>query len=333
MHKIFIQGTDISFDNEQSESILNSGLNNKIPMVYSCRTGRCKSCKCKVISGLTQPLSDELGLSHEEKAAGWILSCARTSLSNLVLEVEKPLDRVFLEPIILPTKIHKMEYASPDVLIVHLRLPPNRKFDYYPGQYVDILAEGTLKRSYSIANALILEQLISFHIKLLPNGAMSNYWKNKAKVGDLVRIKGPYGSFCLPKTLPDGASLIFVATGTGIAPVNSILDFLGENLEQYSLGNVSVYWGGRTPEDIYYNYSGHKVINKFIPVLSRGEAGSGYHSGYVQDAIFSEESELNEKFVFACGSMAMIESVSDLFNQNGLPEGNFFSDAFVASSP
>jgi CDP-4-dehydro-6-deoxyglucose reductase len=67
--------------------------------------------------------------------------------------------------------------------------------------------------------------------------------------------------------------------------------------------------------------------------LSRGEAGSGYHSGYVQDAIFSEESGLNEKFVFACGSMAMIESVSDLFNQNGLPQGNFFSDAFVASSP
>jgi CDP-4-dehydro-6-deoxyglucose reductase len=54
-------------------------------MAYSCRTGRCSSCKCKVLEGWSVPLHEEQGLSEAEKAEGWILSCVRTAESEGIL--------------------------------------------------------------------------------------------------------------------------------------------------------------------------------------------------------------------------------------------------------
>ena len=65
------------FDQIDGESILGSAKKAGINFQYSCKTGRCSSCKCKLISGNTQTYSDEIGLTESEVKDGYILSCIR----------------------------------------------------------------------------------------------------------------------------------------------------------------------------------------------------------------------------------------------------------------
>ena len=70
------------FEQLENESIHSSAQKKAgINFEYSCKTGRCSSCKCKLISGNTDTYSDELGLSAEEKKEGYILTCVSMRLT------------------------------------------------------------------------------------------------------------------------------------------------------------------------------------------------------------------------------------------------------------
>src|SRR5690606_19887689 len=76
-----------SFVSEAGISILDAALKAKISLPYSCKTGRCSTCKCKVTSGETSALQPESGITNEEKADGWILTCSRTVVSDTILDL------------------------------------------------------------------------------------------------------------------------------------------------------------------------------------------------------------------------------------------------------
>ena len=135
MLKITIR-SGTSFVTEPGISILDAATASGISLPYSCRTGRCSTCKCKVVEGQTSALSAETGLTAEEKAVGWILGCVRTAVTDLVLEVET-LDGLALPPArTLPCRIRSLERMAPDVMRILLRLPPASEFEFVPGQYI-----------------------------------------------------------------------------------------------------------------------------------------------------------------------------------------------------
>lgn len=72
-----------TFESAQGASILDTAAQANITFLYGCKTGRCSTCKCKVVAGDTKALVSELGLSEIEKADGWILSRARTAIPVL----------------------------------------------------------------------------------------------------------------------------------------------------------------------------------------------------------------------------------------------------------
>ncbi len=76
------------FSAHEGESILDAALRNDIALEYSCRTGRCSTCKAQLRGGSTTTLHDESGLSPTQRAEGWILTCVRSARSDLVIEVE-----------------------------------------------------------------------------------------------------------------------------------------------------------------------------------------------------------------------------------------------------
>jgi CDP-4-dehydro-6-deoxyglucose reductase, E3 len=137
---------------ESSISIVEAALLKSVSLPYSCKTGRCSTCKCKVISGETKALVAEVGLTEIEKAEGWILSCVRTALTDLSLDVED-LGRDLPEAKTLPCRINSIDKLAPDVVRVMLRLPPTTDFSFIPGQYIDVIGLGGVRRSYSLANA------------------------------------------------------------------------------------------------------------------------------------------------------------------------------------
>jgi CDP-4-dehydro-6-deoxyglucose reductase, E3 len=317
------------FDSPSGVSILEAAARGKITIPYSCKTGRCSTCKCKVISGETRALVDEIGLIESEKIDGWILSCVRTATSDLVLEVEDLGDMVLQPAKTQVCRINSLKKLAPDIIKVTLRLPPSAIFNFIPGQYIDVIGPGGVRRSYSLANAPKADNTLELHIRLVENGVMSQYWFNQAKVNDLLRLHGPLGTFFMRNIAQ--RDLIFLATGTGIAPVKAMLEALPSISHNQSPRSVSVLWGGRNEGDLYFNMNELPSTFQYTPVLSRSKTWSG-ERGYIQNVLLRFKPDLSNCSVYACGSDAMIHSAKNALTAAGLPRQHFSSDAFVCSS-
>jgi CDP-4-dehydro-6-deoxyglucose reductase len=316
------------FDGADGESMLDAALRTGVVFPYSCRNGRCGTCKGRLVSGSTTILQDELGLSARESREGWILTCARSARSEVQLEIDDLSQFQMFAAKTLPCRIQRLNFVGEGVLIAYLRLPPAAKFEFYPGQYVEVVGYGGVRRSYSIANAPLGEMTLELHVQRVPGGAMSEYWFEKAKTGDLLRLRGPLGTFLLREVR--GMDLVFLATGTGIAPVKAILEGLAQNAELRPR-SVAVYWGGRARDDLYWDVSIEGLEHDFIPVLSRADAQWRGARGYVQHAFLSKTRALERTAVYACGSNAMIQDAREMLLAAGLQRSSFFSDAFVPS--
>lgn len=318
------------FEARVDESLLDAAARSGINLSYSCKTGRCSSCKCKLLSGETSLIREELGLNSEEKAEGWILSCVRSAVTDISLEADDLGGFLLPEAKTLPCRIDKINFLAPDIVRVFLRFPPNAVFEFLPGQYVDVIGVDGVRRSYSLANSDFQEKQLELHIRKVDGGAMSNYWFEQAKPNDLLRICGPLGTFFVRET--KGVDLVFLATGTGIAPVKSILESIRKMEQNLQPKSIRVFWGGRTIQDLYLDFSDVVEKYKYTPVLSRAEEEWTGAKGYVQNILLQSDCDLEKSVVYACGSNAMIHSAKNALTKAGLLGENFYSDAFVSSN-
>lgn len=319
-----------SFSTEPGTSILDAAASASRLIPYSCRTGRCSTCRCKLVQGETTTLADESGLTTAEKAEGWILSCVRTAVTDVVLEVETLDDLALPPPRTLPCRINGIERIAPDVLRIRLRLPPGSALSHFPGQYIEAIGPGGIRRSYSLATAGSDGTPLELHVRAVEGGAMSDYWFHHAKDNDLLRLHGPLGTFVLRDVA--GIDLILLATGTGIAPVKAILESLPALTPEQSPRSVTVLWGGRIPADLYLDIGALPGMHRYVPVLSRADGAWGGARGHVQDVLLGLQPDLRNAAVYACGSDAMIHGARETLLRAGLPAGRFHSDAFVCSA-
>lgn len=258
------------------------------------------------------------------------MSCVRTALTDLVIEMDE-LEGISLPEVkTWPCRIESLRHASADVLVVKLRLPPNAEFIYLPGQYIDVTGPRGLRRSYSIANSTSSAKFIELHVREVNGGAMSEYWFSQAKINDLLRFRGPLGTFVLRHSSA-ARNVVFLATGTGIAPVKAMLESIATMPKDDAPKSVSVYWGGREPNDFYIDLSRVMGTGTFVPVLSRARSGWSGMQGYVQHAFLAHHQSVSNIDVYACGSEVMIHDAKKVLLQSGLPAAQFHSDAFVCT--
>lgn len=329
MHQIQISSGRV-YQAEGNESLLDAALRQGLVLGHSCKTGRCSSCKARVLSGDSVATQDELGLTPDERAKGFVLSCVRQARSDLRLEVED-LGSLHLFPSkILPARIQGLQGLGPDVMQVTLRLPPGPGLAYHPGQYIDVIGPAGLRRSYSLANAPRDDRTLELHIRAVPGGAMSEYWFEQAKVNDLLRLEGPLGTFFLREAA--GRDVVMLATGTGIAPVKAMLEGLLHMEARQLPASVRVLWGARRLEELYWDPTELGLPLHFEPVLSRAPAEWVGARGHVQDVLIAQGRALQNAWVYACGSEKMIHAARSRLIGEGLPERQFHADAFVCSS-
>lgn len=306
-------------------TIFDSAISNGITIDHSCLNGRCSACKVKVLSGdFYMPVSQE-GLTEEDIRNRYCLTCISTPRSDLSLGEVKYTEGVLPEVKILPAKISKLEFLSEKVAKVTLRTPPNNKLTFLAGQYVDISVKG-IKRSYSIASKPT-ETELEFIIKKYPKGQFSDYLFHVAKVNDLLRIEGPKGTYLLPKKLEE--TIVFLSTGTGIAPNLSIIKFALEK-QLINPSQIILIHGQRYKKEHVYNLTEIFPEIRIIQTTSK-ESLEGMFKGYVQDALLKEKLNLNKTQVFACGNPNMIVQAREKLIENGLLSSNFKSDIFVKS--
>lgn len=296
---------------------------------HSCLAARCRSCIVQVTEGTTRDKKDDLVLSSEEKASNLVLSCNSVPTSDIVMDVEDLGGIEIYEKRISPAKINAINPITDEVIEIVLRIPPGTKFDYHPGQYVNI-SHGEIRRSYSIANYNKRSGNLHFYIKNYPMGAMSQYWFEKAQVNDLLRIEGPLGSFFLRENKKE--NIIFLATGTGIAPVKAMLEKMNESPQKYVDNKIWIFWGARTPDYFFWNPESMQLNLNIVKVCSRADISFTGSRGYIQDVLASNNIRLNNAQVYACGSNEMIIDAKWKLFSLGLNEADFYSDAFLISN-
>ena len=318
-----------SFLCDSDTTIFDAAKKNNIVLEHSCLSSRCRSCVVKVLYGKTINTEEELVLTKEDKNENFVLSCNAKPLSDIELDIEDLGEITLFEKKIIPSKISVIEKLTDDILKIVLRLPPNSNFNFNSGQYVNII-KGNITRSYSIANCSDHKNQLEFFIKNYENGLMSAYFFKEAKINDLLRLEGPIGTFFLRDS--SFKNIVFLATGTGIAPIKSILEGLDKSHEQYQNKNFWVIVGARYQDDLLWEPNLKNLHIKYIPVLSRQVNDWNGEKGYVQDIALNQQIDLENTQVYACGSNDMINSAKELFFKNNLKENNFFSDAFVQTN-
>lgn len=317
LYTIEIQPAGVYFQSENN--LLDDALAQSLPLEHSCKTGACGACGAQVLSGLVQNENGQV------VTQGSVLTCQSKALSDVVLQANYYPELASIKTQTVPCKVARVQYLTDDILSLTFRLPPTSRFEYLAGQYVDLSFQG-VKRSYSIANACSVLKQIELHIRKVPDGAMSSLLFGSVSDNQLMRMEGPKGTFFVRD---GGKPLVFVATGTGIAPVKAMVEQLISTDDQRE---IHIYWGMRYQSEIYcrelINYALQHANIHFTSVLSQ-DSNLQSEYGYVQDIVIKNLTSLEPFEVYACGSMKMIDAAKALFIEHGLPSEAFFSDAFT----
>jgi len=304
---------------------------------YGCRNGACSVCKATLLEGrVDHGASQEWALPAEQKAAGKVLLCCAKPLSDLVLEVREVHAGRDIPVKTLPCRVQKMERLAGDVMALHLKLPANERLQFLAGQYVEFILKDGSRRAFSLANAPHDDALLQVHIRRVPGGSFTAHVFDAMQEKDLLRFEGPLGSFYLRE---DSAKpIVMLAGGTGFAPIKALVEHMLHNRIER---RVHLYWGARDRSGLYlpdlpaaWSASTAPRI-AYVPVLSDAtpaDAWSG-RSGLVHKAVLEDLADLSAFQVYACGAPAMIDAARADFVAAGLPEQEFFADAFSFAVP
>ena len=330
-YQVTIQPSGHKFTAQPGQTVLEAALDAGFSLPYGCRNGACGACKGKLLEGQVDYGDIQEGaLTDEDRRRGYALFCAAKPQGDLTIEVKEIGAAKDIPVKTLPCRVERMEKRGDDVMVLWLKLPANERLQFLPGQYIDFLLKDGKRRSFSLANAPEEDALLELHIRHVPGGLFTDQVFQTMKVKDILRINGPLGSFFLRES---DKPVIFVAGGTGFAPMKSLLAhaFHHQNDRQMVL-----YWGARTLKDIYMpelpaQWQQEQANFSFIPVLSRPLAEDNWagRTGHVHEAVLADFADLSGYQVYCCGAPAMVDAARRDFIARGLPEDEFYADSFV----
>ncbi len=337
--KVTIQPAGREFEVARDEPILAAAIRQGIGLPYGCRDGACGSCKSRLLEGRVIHGAHQLkALSHEEEAAGYILTCCAAPQTDCVVEARSVPGAGQFPVLKLPSRVLSIDRPAPDVAVVRLQLPANQNLQYHAGQYVEFILQGGVRRSYSMANAphnLGSPPAVELHIRHMPGGVFTDHVFGAMKVRDILRVEGPFGSFFLRE---DSAKpIVLLASGTGFAPIKAII----EHMQVKAVERPAVlYWGCRRRADLYMHGWCEQAAAampqlRYVPVLSEEGPAEGWlgRTGLVHQAVMADLPDLSGHQVYACGAPVMIDAAQrDFVQRCGLPAEEFYADAFTSEA-
>jgi CDP-4-dehydro-6-deoxyglucose reductase len=336
MSTVTVQPSGQQFQVEEGEAVLAAALRQGLILPYGCKNGACGSCKGRIVSGTVDyGVYQKKALTDEERAKGKALFCQAKPHGDLVIEARTVGATKGIQIKTLPCRVQKMERLADDVMVLHLKLPANEKLVFLSGQFIEFLLRDGSRRSFSLANAPHDAELIQLHARHVAGGQFTDHVFGKMKERDILRFEGPLGTFFLRE---DSAKpIVLVASGTGFAPIKAIIEHM---FEKRIARQMTLYWGGRRPQDLYMNALPNKWAAqhpgfKYVPVISDGlpeDRWSG-RTGFVHRAVMEDFPDLSGHQVYACGVPIMVDSARKDFTEKcKLPEEEFYADSFTTQA-
>ena len=315
-------------------SLLSTLAGEKIFIPSACGgKATCGLCKVAVLEGAGPLLlTEEPYITLEERKQHIRLSCQVKVKNSMKLMIPEDLFNIreFL------CELVEMEDMTYDIKRLRLKLPPGQTIEFKAGQFVQFYSKpyGKIKeeafRAYSISSKASEKDHVELLIRLVPNGIVTTYTHTVLKVGDQVKLSGPYGDFYLRGNCEE---LIMIAGGSGLAPIRSLVyDVIEKDLPH----RMRFFFGANTLRDLYYMEEFAQIEKdypqfRFIPCLAfpRPEDHWEGVTGFVTVALQQQVESSEGKEAYLCGSPGMLDACIKILKEKGFTDGTIFYDKFT----
>jgi phenol hydroxylase P5 protein len=308
------------------QTVLDACLRAGVWLPHSCTHGTCATCKSDIVDGdVDHGEASSFALMDFERDEGKVLTCCARPRSDVVIEADIDVDEdLEMHPVedYVGTVVSK-EVIARDT--VRLRIALDREIAFNAGQYMKFqVPESALgdacDRTWSIASVPTDPGVLEFHVRLVPGGRGTDGWvfTDAFAAGASVNLSGPYGRFVLHTG--DDNHAVFVAGGTGLAPIKSMIRHGLENAE-YS-GDMTLYQGARTREWLYDvdelsalaaehgQFTSRPCLSEETAeeVAASGDDPTRYAYGMVTDVLADDHATLSGCKGYLCGPPPMVDA-------------------------
>ncbi|AFM20584.1 2-polyprenylphenol hydroxylase-like oxidoreductase (plasmid) [Mycolicibacterium chubuense NBB4] len=338
---VTVQPFGDTFPVESGETVLSAILRNGRFVKYGCKHGGCSTCRAQVVEGeFTQSDGTSFSLSDADRDAGVVLLCSTYADGDLVVDVGETMADLTEDEYnagqdiveFVGTVDRIVDYTA-DIKGIEIALDEPSAISFVPGQYVEVLVPGSddAWRSFSMANRPSDNSRVHLVVRVIPDGRFTSQIGTTISAGTRLNLRGPLGQFAIRLS---HRPIIFIAGGSGIAPV---LSMLADLIEQNNQRRTTFLYGARTVADLPMLDELRQLSDEldwftFIPALSQpddtpwdGETGlitEVYHrnfpSGHGHEA-------------YLCGPPGMIDAALESLIASGCKERHIFFDRFVPS--
>lgn len=225
-----------------------------------------------------------------------------------------------MEHTLLTARLTRSELISEKTKHLEFDIEEVSRFDFIPGQFVSVReprGDKFVTRAYSIASAPRGNNTFDLCLNRVDEGFMSNFLCDR-EIGQTARFHGPHGLFVLK---PEVQDVIFVATGTGVAPFRSMAQQLfgtdGSGAQRHNGRQIWLVYGTRYAEDVYYKEEFERLAAEhpnfhYTATLSRPAEGWSGGRGYVQEHVRKIVGDRKDMHVYICGLNEMVSGVRQL---------------------
>lgn len=329
---ISINGGQKKLDVQGGGSLLSLLAQQSIFIPSACG-GRGSCAYCKVIvkegGGLIGPIEDPY-LSPEERTQGTRLSCQVKVRNSLAIQI--PAEYFSVKK--YNGKLLAKKQMTHDIFELRIELSEPRNISFVAGQYAQLESSEykgrePVMRAYSISSVPSDQNCVEFMIRKVPNGICTTWVFEHLEVGQQVQLSGPYGTFHLQ---PTEAPILFIAGGSGMAPIWSML----RDMKEKSIHRQVLYFfGAQSQKDVFLLQELRDLQKElpnftFIPALSNEPADSGWDGerGLITDVVSRNVPDASKHEAYLCGSPGMIDACIKVLATNGMPKEKVFYDKF-----
>ncbi len=313
------------------QSLLSALFGEEIFIPSACGgQGSCAYCKVTVMDGGGPVLPTETPyLTRKEVRGGLRLACQVKVRENVQMRIPSEMLNVKM----FSATVKSSDVSTHDIKTIRFSLIEPEEISHRPGQYVQVQApspEGPVFRAYSISSPVYQSNEVELVVRLVPGGIGSTYIHNM-EAGDPVTFTGPFGEFLLnddPET-----EIVCVGGGCGLAPMKNIIYTL------YSIWPDRTCWlffGCRTTKDVFHlaefkelakKHPNFHVIYALSDPLGPGEEWDG-ETGFIHLSADKYLEAGLKRQAFLCGPPPMIEAVTRVLEDKGIPPEDIFYDKF-----
>jgi len=309
----------IPYELNDEESVLECLERNNQTVPSSCRNGVCHTC---ILQGKGDiPADSQKGLSENKVREGFFLSCICRPKSELTIKHGLTL---------LEAQVIEKTFLKKDV--VRLRLTKPADFTYHPGQYITLMKDKLLSRSYSLAG-INTDNFLELHIKIVDGGKMSTWVFESLNVADKLNITYSSGECFYVQNNKEQTTLL-AGTGTGLAPLVGIAR---DMIAQGHSGEIHLFHGNRSEQGLYLDEELRQLAKDtknlhYYACLKEESDNSFFETGTLQQVIMRQLPNLKEAKAFLCGNPDFVKDMKKKCYLLGMKLSDIHCDPFVLSS-